>query len=192
MRILLLDNFDSFTYNLADYLHRAGADCEVLRNDLPLATLARQPYDGVLLSPGPGRPEQAGCLMEAVAHYAGRVPLLGVCLGHQAIGLHYGARLGKAPKPMHGKLSTLHARPSPLFEGLPAAFRVVRYHSLLLHEPLPEPLRPIAHTEAGELMALEHRTLPIWGVQFHPEAALSEHGIALLRNWLAAVQTFRP
>jgi len=181
--LLLVDNFDSFSYNLVDYLGRLGVACQVHRNTVPVAQLAAQPFSGVVLSPGPEQPAKAGHLMPILAHYAGRLPVLGVCLGHQAIGTYYGARLAKAQKPMHGKISRISAGADILFNGLPGQFNVVRYHSLLLQE-LPACLEATAFTAAGEVMALRHKTLPLHGIQFHPEAALTEHGLALLDNWI--------
>ena len=182
--VLLLDNFDSFTWNLADYIHRLGVPCEVVQNDQPLEKIQQIPFKALILSPGPQTPAKAGCLMEVIAHNYRRVPILGVCLGHQALGEFFGARLYKASQPMHGKLSSISCRSDYLFEGLPAQFKVVRYHSLLLKE-LPHSLESIAETAAGELMALRHRELPIRGVQFHPEAILTEGGLALLKNWVS-------
>lgn len=182
--VLLLDNFDSFTWNLADYVHRLGADCEVVQNDQPLEKIQQIPYQAIILSPGPQTPAKAGCLMDIIAHNYRRVPILGVCLGHQAIGEFFGAGLHKAQSPMHGKISRISCKPDYLFEGLPSQLQVVRYHSLLLRE-LPACLESIAETAEGELMALRHTSLPIRGVQFHPEAILTEGGLALLKNWLS-------
>lgn len=182
--VLLLDNFDSFTWNLADYIHRLGVSCEVVQNNQPLAKVQQIPFQALILSPGPQTPAKAGCLMDVIAHNWARVPILGVCLGHQAIGEFFGAHLYKANRPMHGKLSTISCRPDYLFQGLPQQLQVVRYHSLLLKE-LPQSLESIAETAEGELMALRHRHLPIRGVQFHPEAILTEGGLALLKNWLS-------
>ncbi|ARK12318.1 aminodeoxychorismate/anthranilate synthase component II [Fibrella sp. ES10-3-2-2] len=187
MRLLLLDNFDSFTYTLVDYLHQAGAECIVRRNNVPLATLTKERYDAVVLSPGPGMPTQAGCLMEVVQYYHNRLPMLGVCLGQQAIGHFFGATLARSPKPMHGKVSAIRVdQADPLFRGMPATFRVTRYHSLALTN-LPPELVSLAvsmseHNE--EVMAIRHRNWPVWGVQFHPEAVLTEFGLSLLRNFI--------
>lgn len=182
--VLLLDNFDSFTWNLADYIHRLGVDCRVVQNDEPLAALQAISFQGLILSPGPQTPAKAGNLMEVIAHYHRQLPILGVCLGHQALGEFFGAKLRRAAQPMHGKLSTIFCKQDYLFEGMPEQLQVVRYHSLLLEE-LPDCLEPLAQTAAGELMALRHRELPIRGVQFHPEAVLTESGLALLKNWLS-------
>lgn len=184
MNLLVVDNFDSFTYTLVDYLHQAGANCLVVRNNESWSRLTQQPVDGVVLSPGPGTPRKAGHLMQVIAHYYQQIPILGVCLGHQAIGEFFGATLSRAARPMHGKVSTIQVQTSDvLFSGLPSQFEVTRYHSLLLRE-LPDTLICTAHTDQHELMAMRHRYWPIWGVQFHPEAALTQFGLALLLNWI--------
>lgn len=188
MNLLLVDNFDSFTYMLVDYLRQAGATCQVLRNNEPIDRLLNQPVDGVVLSPGPGTPRQAGRLGEVITHYHQRVPMLGVCLGHQALGEFFGARVGPAQQPMHGKVSTLAVQTDDvLFRGGPSRFGVTRYHSLVLTN-LPETLVCTATTDQHEIMAMRHRTLPLWGVQFHPEAALTEFGLPLLLNWINFVK----
>jgi anthranilate synthase/aminodeoxychorismate synthase-like glutamine amidotransferase len=182
--VLLLDNFDSFTWNLADYVHRLGVDCEVVQNDQPLSKIQKIPFQALILSPGPQTPAKAGCLMDVIDHYYNRVPVLGVCLGHQALGEFFGAELYKAAQPMHGKLSRISCREDYLFQDLPSQLQVVRYHSLLLRN-LPTCLEAIAETPQGEVMALRHASLPIRGVQFHPEAILTEGGLAMLKNWLS-------
>lgn len=186
--LLLIDNFDSFTYNLYDYLLQLGARCEVRRNDAltpdELETLAP---DGIVLSPGPQTPDRAGCLLEVIRRFHDRIPLLGICLGHQGIGQFFGARLEKAVTPMHGKTSRLVHRGHPLFAGLPSNFSVMRYHSLLLLDLEKTGLECIAESETGEVMAIAHRDFPAWGVQFHPESILTEHGLAMLRNWLTTL-----
>lgn len=187
-KILLLDNYDSFTYNLYDYLLQAGAYCTVVRNDaLPLSELNKLDFDAIVLSPGPGRPAESGLLMPLLAQYHRRVPILGICLGHQALGEFFGAALVRAALPMHGKTSLIRHNGHPLFAGLPEAFSVMRYHSLLLASLEGLPLEPLAHTATGEIMALAHRDLPLWGVQFHPESILTEHGMQLLKNWMATL-----
>ncbi|MBC6991407.1 anthranilate synthase component II [Hymenobacter sp. BT491] len=186
MQILLLDNFDSFTYNLLDYFRQLGATVHVLRNDVPLAELQAQSFDALVLSPGPGHPADAGVMPAAIAEYHRRVPILGVCLGHQALGEFFGARLTRAARPMHGKVSEIESVPDEtLFAGLPMQLSVTRYHSLVLKE-LPAHLVPLAHTadDHRELMAFRHRSLPLYGVQFHPEALLTTHGLAILGNWV--------
>lgn len=187
MRLLLLDNFDSFTHTLADYLRQLGAEVLVRRNNVPLPELLALPVTGAVLSPGPGRPAEAGVMPAFIQAAHQRLPMLGVCLGHQALGEFFGARLVRATRPMHGKVADVLCDPrDPLFAGLPARFAVTRYHSLLLANDLPAPLCALAHStdEAHELMALRHRRLPLWGVQYHPEALLTAHGQAVLGNWL--------
>ncbi|WP_310391539.1 aminodeoxychorismate/anthranilate synthase component II [Hymenobacter sp.] len=187
MRLLLLDNFDSFTFTLADYLRQLGAEVVVRRNDVPLSELQALTLDGIVLSPGPGTPARAGVMPAVIAAFHQRVPMLGVCLGHQALGEFFGGAVVRAAGPMHGKVSEMRCDPAePLFAGLPATQPVTRYHSLVLREPLPPAVVALAHTAgpAPELMALRHRTLPLYGVQFHPEALLTPHGLAILANWL--------
>ena len=189
MNLLVVDNFDSFTYMLVDYLRQAGAACRVVRNNEPMEHFLGEPVDGVVLSPGPGTPRQAGQLMDIIAHYYQRVPMLGVCLGHQALGEFFGAGLELAARPVHGKVSAVRVLAKDgLLRNLPATFAVTRYHSLLLTN-LPTELVCIAATDSNEVMAMRHRTLPLWGVQFHPEAALTQNGLQLLRNWLHLVKS---
>ena len=187
MRLLLLDNFDSFTFTLADYLRQLGAEVFVRRNDVPLAELQALGFDGIVLSPGPGTPAQAGVMPALIEVFHQRTPMLGVCLGHQALGEFFGARVVRGARPMHGKVAEMHCDTAePLFAGLPTTQLVTRYHSLVLAAPLPAAIVPLAYTTgpAPELMALRHRTLPLYGVQFHPEALLTPHGLAILANWL--------
>ncbi|GAB3791607.1 aminodeoxychorismate/anthranilate synthase component II [Spirosoma humi] len=184
MNVLVVDNFDSFTYMLVDYLQQAGACCRVVRNNESWSSLIDESVDAVVLSPGPGIPKQAGHLLDVIAHYYQRVPMLGICLGHQALGEFFGATLTQANQPMHGKVSVIQTqRDDVLWRGLPTSFAVTRYHSLVLTD-LPPQLVRTAFTGQNEVMALRHRTLPLWGVQFHPEAALTEHGLALIENWI--------
>lgn len=188
MNLLVVDNFDSFTYMLVDYLRQAGAECRVVRNNDPMEHFIREPPDGVVLSPGPGRPRQAGRLMDIIAHYHQRTPMLGVCLGHQALGEFFGASLVPATQPMHGKVSAARVLTNDeLLHNLPAQFGVTRYHSLLLTN-LPADLIGTAATDSHEVMAMRHRTLPLWGVQFHPEAVLTQNGLQLLTNWVDLVK----
>ncbi len=186
--LLLLDNFDSFTYTLADYLHQLGADVVVRRNDVPLAKLRQLDWQGIVLSPGPGSPATAGNLMAVIQEYHQRLPMLGVCLGQQALGEFFGGRLRRAARPMHGKVSEIELLGGDAWlTGLPRRQPVTRYHSLALEtNTLPAVLRPLARTADAdrELMALRHATLPLYGVQFHPEALLTTHGLAWLRNWM--------
>ncbi|HEX2707925.1 MAG TPA: aminodeoxychorismate/anthranilate synthase component II, partial [Solirubrobacterales bacterium] len=186
MRTLLIDNHDSFTYNLFQLLAEVnGEEPLVVRNDeRSWAEIAARDFDNVVLSPGPGRPERRedfGVCAEAIR--LAEVPLLGVCLGHQGLGWMYGGRVVHAPEPVHGRIANVRHRGSPLFAGIPTEFTAVRYHSLCLREPLPADLRPIAWSDDGVLMALAHRRLPQWGVQFHPESICSEHGRRLLANF---------
>jgi para-aminobenzoate synthetase component 2 len=185
MRILVIDNYDSFVYNLVQYLAQLGAQCVVRRND------AVEPRDvtssdGVLISPGPGTPERAGASMDIVRDCAkqGR-PVLGVCLGHQAIGAVWGATVARAPELLHGKTSEVHHNGVAVLAGLPQPFIATRYHSLtVLPETIPDELEVTGHTESGIVMALRHRELPVHGVQFHPESVLTDGGHRLLANWL--------
>jgi len=189
MNLLVVDNFDSFTYMLVDYLRQAGAECRVVRNNELMDAFIGESVDGVVLSPGPGIPRRAGRLMDVIAHFYRRVPMLGVCLGHQALGEFFGARLVPAARPMHGKVSVIRVLTSDeLLGNLPAQFEVTRYHSLLLTN-LPTDLIGTAATDSNELMAMRHRTLPLWGVQFHPEAALTQNGLQLLTNWVDLVKS---
>ncbi len=184
---LLVDNYDSFTYNLYHFLGELGARITVKRNDALTAdeALEMEPQ-GIILSPGPCDPDQAGICLELVAKAAGRLPLLGVCLGHQAIGQAFGGRVVRAPHPMHGKLSPIRHEAEGVFEGLPSPLSATRYHSLTVErDSLPDSLEVTAETEDGTIMGLKHRELPVHGVQFHPESIASEHGHALLHNFLA-------
>jgi anthranilate synthase/aminodeoxychorismate synthase-like glutamine amidotransferase len=185
-RILVVDNYDSFTYNLVQLVLMAGAEVEVLRNDAEAAAamLERRP-DGILLSPGPGRPEDAGVMMDLLAAHP-PVPVLGVCLGHQAMGAACGAAVGRAVHLMHGKTSNVRHRGEGIFAGLPDPFEATRYHSLEVKaESLPPELEPTAWADDGTLMAMRHRELPWYGVQFHPESVLTLAGPRLVENFLA-------
>lgn len=184
MNLLVVDNFDSFTYMLVDYLQQAGADCRIVRNNESLRCLTNGLVDAVVLSPGPGTPQQAGRLLDVIDHYHQRVPILGICLGHQALGEYFGAKLTQAQQPMHGKVSTIQTLTDDLlWDGLPAEFSVTRYHSLLLTD-LPPQLTSLAITSQQEVMAMRHQFLPLWGVQFHPEAALTQYGLQIIENWI--------
>jgi para-aminobenzoate synthetase component 2 len=185
-RILVVDNYDSFVFNLVQYLGQLGAECTVLRND-ELAPVDARGYDGVLLSPGPGTPEKAGVCVELVHEVAGHVPVLGVCLGHQAIAAAYGAVVERAPELLHGKTSEVHHEGAGVLAGLPSPFTATRYHSLAVREDtLPAELEVTGRTESGVVMAIRHRDLPLDGVQFHPESVLTEGGHHLLATWLVA------
>ena len=184
--IAVIDNYDSFTWNLVQYLRELGAEVVVHRNDaIALDALEATRPRGVLISPGPGTPDGAGISLGAVARFAGRVPLLGVCLGHQCIGQHYGGRIGRAREIMHGKLSAVEHAGQGVFTGLPTPFTATRYHSLVIEpDSLPDVLEVTARTADGEIMGVRHRRLDVEGVQFHPESISSEHGHALLANFL--------
>ena len=184
---LLIDNYDSFVYNLYHFLGELGAEVEVRRNDqlTPDEALEMHPQ-GIVLSPGPCDPDKAGICLELVAAAAGKLPILGVCLGHQAVGQAFGGRVVRAEAPMHGKLSQVTHDGAGVFEGLPSPFEATRYHSLVVErDSLPDCLEVAAETEDGVIMGVRHRELPIHGVQFHPESIASAHGHALLRNFLA-------
>jgi len=184
-RILVVDNYDSFVFNLVQYLQQLGAECTVLRNDEVQASAASD-YDGVLISPGPGTPEEAGVSIAMIKYCAERsVPLFGVCLGHQAIGVAFGATVSRAPELLHGKTSQVHHTGAGVFNSIPTPFTATRYHSLAV-EPatISEELEVTGKTESGVVMSMRHKTLPIEGVQFHPESVLTEHGHLMLANWL--------
>jgi anthranilate synthase component 2 len=184
--LLLVDNYDSFTYNLYQYLGELGASTRVLRNDEMTAeqALALRP-ERIVISPGPGTPDQAGISLELIRRAAGRVPVLGVCLGHQALGQAFGGRVVRAPTLMHGKTSPIHHDGRTIFAGLPDPFTATRYHSLIVdRDSVPECLEISAWTVGGIVMGLRHRTLPLEGVQFHPESILTAAGKDLLRNFL--------
>ena len=184
--VLLLDNYDSFTYNLVQYLQVLGADVEVVRNDeLSLAALEAMAPERIVISPGPGAPKQAGLALDLVAAFAGRVPILGVCLGMQVIAQVFGAEVVRAPAPMHGKTSAIRHDGSTLFVGVSNPFTAMRYHSLVVAQAdFPAVLEVSAETEDGLLMALRHRSWAVEGVQFHPESIMTEEGMLLLENFL--------
>ena len=184
--LTLIDNYDSFTYNLVHYLGELGAPCRVYRNDqVTVAKLLAEKPSAIVLSPGPATPNEAGICLELVEKAGPKIPILGVCLGHQTIGQVYGGKVLRAPKLMHGKVSTIHNRGMGVFEGLPAKFQGTRYHSLIVERSsLPDCLEITAETEDGIIMGLRHRTLNVHGVQFHPESIASEQGHALLANFL--------
>lgn len=184
-KILVIDNYDSFVFNLVQYLGQLGAECTVVRNDAVVKEEASN-YDGVLISPGPGIPERAGISIEIIKYCAEkRIPLFGVCLGHQAIGVAFGARVSRAPELLHGKTSLVHHRGQGVLENLPSPFTATRYHSLCVEpDTVGDDLEITSETDTGIIMSMRHRTLPIQGVQFHPESVLTEHGHEMLANWL--------
>jgi anthranilate synthase component 2 len=188
-RLLLIDNYDSFTYNLYQYLCELGADVTVVRNDaLTVDDVEALQPEGIVLSPGPGRPENAGVCIPVIARFVGQVPILGVCLGHQAIAAAYGGKIVNAPELLHGKTSLIHHDGTGLYEGMRPAFQAVRYHSLVAdRRTLPDSLIVDAETADGIVMGLRHREVPLYGVQFHPESILTDGGKILLQNFLDVV-----
>lgn len=186
MSILLLDNYDSFTYNLLHYLAELGAETEVVRNDaLTVEEIRHKNPAGILISPGPGHPQDAGICPQVICELGPEIPIFGVCLGHQAIGMVYGGTVARAPHPMHGKTSPMLHEGKGVFSGLPSPFTATRYHSLIVErDSLPKSLEITAQTQDGLIMGLQHREYPIHGVQFHPESIASERGHDLLRNFL--------
>ena len=185
--LLLIDNYDSFTYNLYQYIRELGAEVEVYRNDQIRVEEILSRYSGVVISPGPSDPNSAGVSLAAVARCSGRIPILGVCLGHQCIVQHFGGRIIRAPRPIHGKTSVIRTDQKRLFADLPKQYKVGRYHSLVADKTVfPEVLRITAcSSDDDQIMAIEHKTDPTFGVQFHPESILTEYGRAILANFLA-------
>lgn len=184
--ILMIDNFDSFTYNLVQYFGELGAEVKVIRNNaVSLEDIERLRPAQIVISPGPGNPDSAGVSLAAIHRFAGKIPILGVCLGHQAIGQAFGGKVIKAKRVMHGKVSSVRHDAKGVFAGLPDGFTATRYHSLAVERAsLPACLEVTAESEEGEIMGLRHRKLPVEGVQFHPEALLTEHGHAILKNFM--------
>ena len=189
--LLMIDNYDSFTYNIVQYLAQLGEDVRVVRNDeLSVDAIASLRPDRLVISPGPCSPHEAGISVEAITRYAGIVPMLGVCLGHQSIGAAFGGNVVRSISLMHGKTSPIHHDGQELFAGLPNPFNATRYHSLVVERSsLPETLEVTAWVDNGEIMGMRHRTLPVWGVQFHPESILTEGGMALLQNFIDLTHT---
>lgn len=186
-RILVIDNYDSFVYNLVQYLGELGADPVVIRNDQQgIGELAERDPDGLLISPGPGRPEDSGVSLDAIAYFGTRIPVLGVCLGHQSIGQLFGGQVIRAPELVHGKTSAVHHQQQGVFSGLPSPLEATRYHSLIVErETLPAALEITAETGDGIIMGIRHRTLDIEGIQFHPESILTTAGKDLVANFLS-------
>lgn len=184
--LLMIDNYDSFTFNIVQYFCQLGEDVQVHRNDkIGLEEIEALQPTRLVISPGPCTPEEAGISVAAITHFAGKIPILGVCLGHQAIGAAFGGNVVRSVSLMHGKTSPIHHDGQELFAGLPNPFQATRYHSLVVERAtLPESLETTAWVENGEIMGLRHRDLPIWGVQFHPESILTERGMELLANFL--------
>ena len=183
--VVVIDNYDSFTYNLVQYLGELGAEVRVFRNDaVTLAEIEALQPAHIVISPGPGDPDDGGISNEVILALGEKIPVLGVCLGHQCIGHVYGGRVSRAPRLMHGKTSNVYHQGHGLFAGVPSPFRATRYHSLIVEEPLPDCLEVTAFTRDGEVMALRHLDFPVVGVQFHPESILTEHGKRILQNFL--------
>lgn len=190
MKILLIDNYDSFTYNLYDYVVRANVQCRVVKNDaVSIAEIEAGNYNGIILSPGPKTPDDAGVTKAIIKYFYNSKPILGICLGHQAIGEIFGAQLVEADYPMHGKTSQVVFEPHYLFQNFIEPFYAMRYHSLILKEVKP-PLRIIAQTNENEVMAVTHENELLCGVQFHPESILTENGQQIINNWLLFVKKF--
>jgi anthranilate synthase/aminodeoxychorismate synthase-like glutamine amidotransferase len=187
MTVLVVDHYDSFVYNLVQLVESTGVRTEVIRSDAePAEDLAARRPDAVILSPGPGRPEEAGCFVELFAVLAPETPVLGVCLGHQALGAAFGGTIDRAPEPVHGKTSAIRHDGTGLFEGVPDPFEAGRYHSLVIRaDAVPPDLEVTATTDDGLVMAVRHRSLPRFGVQFHPESILTPHGPRIVKNFLA-------
>lgn len=182
--LLLIDNFDSFSHILADLIRQTGVTLNIVRNDISLEEIQNLEFEGLILSPGPEKPSFAGNLMAILDAYHDQIPILGVCLGHQAIGEYFGARLVKNAYPTHGKVHLVKkSQEHPFTQSLPEQFLVTRYHSLELRE-LPDSLEKILETETGEIMGIAHRSLPIVGIQYHPEAYLTEYGLEIIQAWL--------
>jgi anthranilate synthase component 2 len=182
--VLLIDNFDSFSHILADYLLQTGISLKIVRNDQPLQSLVAGKWEALILSPGPESPEKAGNLMEILAYFAEKIPILGICLGHQAIGQYWGATLAKGKRPVHGKVHAVKCFSNHVtLSGLPETFFVTRYHSLLLTE-VPDCFEVLLETGEGEVMAIAHRRFRVLGIQYHPEAYLTEFGKEIIQNWL--------
>jgi anthranilate synthase component 2 len=184
--ILIIDNYDSFTYNVYQYVASLGYEVEVVRNDkITLDEIAEKKYSGIIISPGPGTPDDAGISKDVIAKFAGQIPIFGICLGHQAIGEVFGAKVVRAPKPIHGKVSSVYHQGTGIYQGLTQPFTAGRYHSLLVEaESVPDCLEITARTEDGLIMGLRHREYSVEGVQFHPESVLTPEGMKLLEHFL--------
>jgi len=185
--LVVIDNYDSFTYNLVQAFGALGADLKVFRNDqVTVAQIAALQPTHIVVSPGPGTPDDGGISLDVIRELGPTIPTLGVCLGHQCIGQAFGGQVIRAPRVMHGKVSMVYHRDDPLFNGVPNPFEATRYHSLIVTEPFPPDLKVTAFTDQGEVMALRHHTYPIVGVQFHPESILTGFGVRILKNFLEA------
>ena len=189
--VLLFDNYDSFTYNLLDLVKQQGVEVKVIRNDeCLLSYIIELNPEAIIISPGPGRPENAGILMEVIYHYIDKVPILGICLGHQAIAMHFGSKLLNAKHPLHGKTSDIIHQTHEMFNGIPSGSEMMRYHSLII-EDLPKELISTSVTVDQEIMSFAHVHLPVWGLQFHPESILSLQGPQIIKNWLSHFQIIK-
>ena len=188
-KVLVVDNYDSFTYNLVQYVLGIGAETSVYLNDrITVEQIAELAPNGLLLSPGPGTPDDAGVTLSVIREFAGKIPIFGVCLGHQSIGQSFGGNIIRAPRLMHGKTSMVEHDGKGVFKGMPNPFEATRYHSLVIEESsMPECLEISARTTDGEIMAVRHRSLPVEGVQFHPESFLTEQGMRIIANWIASL-----
>ncbi len=184
--VLVIDNYDSFTYNLVQYLGELGQNLRVFRNDkINIAGIKRLKPDRIVISPGPGRPEDAGISCQLIKEFTGKVPILGVCLGHQCLGFAFGAKIIQADRLMHGKTSMIYHSQKGIFKGIPNPFEATRYHSLIVSgRNLPSELEVVAWTKDDEIMGLKHKDYPVWGVQFHPESILTKAGKDILKNFL--------
>jgi para-aminobenzoate synthetase component II len=188
-RVVVIDNYDSFTYNLVQYVETLGGECDVRLNDrVTVEEIAESKPAGILLSPGPGNPDDAGVTLSVIQKLSGKLPIFGVCLGHQAIGQAFGGNVIRAPELMHGKTSGILHDGRSIFQGLPSPFEATRYHSLIVEEAsFPAVLEVTARTQKGEIMGLRHRDFAVEGVQFHPESILTDHGLRIIENWLASL-----
>jgi len=184
MQILLIDNFDSFTYNIYHYILLCGIDCRLIRNDENVEeVLQTEKFSGIIFSPGPMRPENHPVIFDLIEKYHTTLPMLGICLGHQAMGEYFGANLVKSPKPMHGKISAIHHTGHVMFSGIPGEINVARYHSLIVEGLEKTVLKITSVTAEGLPMSFAHKDLPLWGIQFHPEAIQTQYGLKMLKNW---------
>lgn len=192
--LIMIDNYDSFTYNIVQYFGILGEKVRVFRNDeITIPELEKLPATSICISPGPCAPAQAGISLDVIKHFAGKVPILGVCLGHQAIGEAFGGKIIRAKEVVHGKVQPITNNGTGVFKGLPCQFNVVRYHSLVIDpNTVPDCLEVTAKSRDGEIMAVRHKTLPVEGVQFHPESLLSENGFEMLSNFLNSAKEFQP
>jgi len=188
--LIMLDNYDSFTFNLVQYLCELGEKVTVFRNDMvTIQEIGKLQPAGIVLSPGPGRPENAGIMNELISHFAGKTPIFGVCLGHQAIAQVFGAKIGYAPVLMHGKTSDIYHDSSDLFKDIPSPFTATRYHSLVIEpKSLPKNFKITAHTSDNIIMGIQHNEFPLYGVQFHPESIMTPYGKKILRNFLECIR----